>query len=130
MTIEIPFTSIRIFFGWILSYGVLPLYAWGLPNAYGHLSGDTMALSTAIYFFIAHSFIMFCLTAVFLIKIKFRWVFINAYIMWVLLTALGMILIPEFYIIGASLGNFFGYRYVVNELINREEASREKKLNY
>ena len=72
MTIKIPFISIRIFVGWVVSYGCLPLYIWGLPNVYKHLSGDTMALSTAIYFFIAHSFIMFCLTAVFLIKVKFR----------------------------------------------------------
>ena len=130
MTIEIPYISIRIFFGWVLSYGFLPLYIWGLPSVYRHLSGDTMPLSTAIYFFIAHSFIMFFLTAVFLIKIKFRWVFIYAYIMWILLTALGMILIPEFYLIGASIGNFFGYSSVINELINREEASTGEKLNY
>ena len=47
----------RMTIGWILSYGVFPLYIWCLPKAYSFVSGERMTLTTAMICFLAHNFI-------------------------------------------------------------------------
>ncbi len=46
----------RMTIGWILSYGVFPLYIWCLPKAYSFVSGEGMALTTAIDLFFGSQF--------------------------------------------------------------------------
>ncbi|MBT3594710.1 MAG: hypothetical protein HN505_01950 [Verrucomicrobia bacterium] len=115
----------RMTIGWILSYGVFPLYIWCLPKAYSFLSDERMTLTTAIICFLAHNFIMFCMTALFLHKIKPTWYLIIAYVVSVLCTVLiGLVSIGPtlITIASASFGNLLGYINAIGVLIDREEA--------
>ena len=115
----------RMTIGWILSYGVFPLYIWCLPKAYSFVSGERMTLTTAMICFLAHNFIMFCMAALFLHKIKPTWYLIIAYVVSVLCTVLiGLVSIGPtlITIASASFGNLLGYINAIGVLIDREEA--------
>ena len=117
----------RMTIGWILSYGVFPLYIWYLPKTYSSLSGERMTLTTAMICFLAHNFIMLCMAALFLHKIKPTWYLISAYVFSVLCTVLfGLVVVgigPTLITIAsASFGNLLGYVNVMGMLIDREEA--------